>query len=59
MDKGVIFDKHVGPNKQAGWNFSKSRTNVQLGNVSDFPSKITIRNKKLELKVENLQFRIN
>ena len=53
MDKGSIFNKHVGPNKHVGWNFSKTLRNVQLGSVSENPSKITISNKKLELNVEN------
>ena len=49
----MVFNKRVGPNKHVGWNFSKTLINVQLGNVSENPSKITIRNKKLELKVQN------
>ena len=53
MDKGLIFNKHVGPNKRVGWNFSKILINMQLGSVSENLSKITIRNKKLELKVQN------
>ena len=53
MDKGLIFNKRVGPNKHVGWNFSKTLINVQLGSVSENPSKITIKNKKLELKVQN------
>ena len=51
MDKGLIFDKRVGPNKHVGWNFSKTLINVQLGSISENPSKFTIRNKKLESKV--------
>ena len=51
MDKGTIFNKRVGPNKHVGWNFSKTLINVQLGSVSENPSKFTIRNKKLESKV--------
>ena len=51
MDKGLTFNKHVGPNKHVGWNFSKTLINVQLGSVSENPSKFTIRNKKLESKV--------
>ena len=47
MDKGLIFNKHV------GWNFSETLINVQLGSVSENPSKIAITNKKLELKVED------
>ena len=35
------------PNKHVGWNFSKTIINVQLGIVSENPSKITIRYKKL------------
>ena len=53
MDKGLIFDKRVGPNKHGGWNFSKILINVQLGSVSENLSKITIRNKKFKLKVQN------
>ena len=53
MDQGLIFDKRVGPNKHVGWNFSKILINVQLESVSENLSKITIRNKKLELKVQN------
>ena len=53
MDKGVIFNKRVGPNKHVGWNFSKTLIKVQLGSASENLSKITIRNKKLELKVQN------
>ena len=53
MDQGLIFNKRVGPNKHVGWNFSKILINVQLGSVSENLSKITIRNKKLELKVQN------
>ena len=48
-----MFNKRVGPNKHVGWNFSKSLINMQLGSVSNNLSKITIRNKKLELKVHN------
>ena len=57
MDKGLIFNKRVGPNKHVGWNFSKTVINMQLGNmqlgsVSKNPSKITkLLDKKLELKV--------
>ena len=53
MDKGLIFNKRVGPNKHVGWNFSKIPMNVQLGSVSENLSKITIRNKKFKLKVQN------
>ena len=53
MDQGLIFNKRVGPNKHVGWNFSKTLINVQLESVSENLSKITIRNKKLELKVQN------
>ena len=53
MDKGLVFNKRVGPNKHVGWNFSKILINVQLESVSENLSKITIRNKKLELKVQN------
>ena len=53
MDQGLIFNKRVGPNKHVGWNFSKILINVQLESVSENLSKITIRNKKLELKVQN------
>ena len=48
MDKGLIFNKRVGPNKHVGWNFLKNLINVQLGSVSENPSKVTIRNKKLK-----------
>ena len=52
MDKGLIFNKRVGPNKHVGWNFSKTVINMQLRSVSKNPSKITkLLNKKLELKV--------
>ena len=51
MAKGLVFNKRVGPNKHVGWNFSKILINVQLEIVSESLSKITIRNKKLELKV--------
>ena len=47
MDKGLIFDKRFGPNKHVGRNFSKTLINMQLGSVSEDPSKITIRNKKV------------
>ena len=30
MDKGLIFDKRVGPNKHVGWKFSKTPINVQF-----------------------------
>ena len=53
MDKGLVFNKRVGPNKHVGWNFSKTLINVQLGSVSENLSKITIKNKKLELKFQN------
>ena len=53
MDKDLIFYKRVGPNKHVGWNISKTLINVQLGSVSENPSKLTFKNKKLELKVEN------
>ena len=46
MDKGLTFNKRVGPNKHVGWNFSKTLINMQLGSVSENPSKITI----LEIK---------
>ena len=46
MDKGLIFNKSVGPNKHVGWNFSKTLINMQLGTVYENPSRITIRNKK-------------
>ena len=49
MDKGVISNKRVGPNKHFGQNFSKTPINVQLGSVSENPSKITI----LEIKSWN------
>ena len=53
MDKGLILNKRVGPNKHVGWKLSKTLIKVQLGTVSENLSKITIRNKKLELKVQN------
>ena len=56
MDKGLIFNKRVGPNKHVGWNFSKTLINMQLGSVSKNPSKVTIRNKKLKSKVEKSQY---
>ena len=49
MDKALIFNKHVGPNKHVGWNFSKTLMNMQLGTVYEKPSKIAIRNEKWEL----------
>ena len=45
MDKGLIFNKRVGPNKHVGWNFLKTLIKVQLGSVPKNLSKITIRNK--------------
>ena len=59
MDKGLVFNKRVGPNKHVGWNFSKTLINMQFGTVYENASKITIRNKKWELNVEKSQFRIN
>ena len=59
MDKALIFNKRVVPNKHVGWNFSRTLINVQLGSFSENPSKITIRNKKLEIKFEKTQFMIN
>ena len=53
MDKGLIFNKCFGPNKHVGWNFSKILINLHLGSVSEYQSKITIRNKKFKLKVQN------
>ena len=53
MDKGLIFNKRVGPNKHVGWNFSKILINVQLGSASENLSKIAIRNKNFKLKVQN------
>ena len=53
MDQGLIFNKRVGPNKHVGWNFSKILIKVQLESVSENLSKLTIRNKKLESKVQN------
>ena len=50
MDKGLIFNKRVGPNKHVGWNFSKTLRNVQLGSVYENLSKITIRNRKVGIK---------
>ena len=52
MDKGLIFDKSVGPNKHVGWNFSRTLINVQLGNVSENPSKISNRNQNLDLRLK-------
>ena len=52
MDKGLVFNKRVGPNKHVGWNFSKTLINMQLGS----PSKITIKNKKLKSKVKKSQY---
>ena len=49
----IIFDKRVGPIKHVGWNFSKILVNMRLESVPENPSKITIINKKLELKVKN------
>ena len=46
MDKALISNKRVGPNKHVGSNFSKTLINVQFGSVYENPSKITIRNKK-------------
>ena len=59
MDKALIFNKNAGPNKHVGWNFSKTLINVQLGSVSENLSKNTIRNKKLELIVQNHNFSSN
>ena len=60
MDKALIFNKRVGPNKHVGSNFSKTLINVQLGSVYENPSRITIRNKKkLESKVEKSKFIID
>ena len=56
MDKGLVFNKRVGPNKHVGWNFSKTLINMQLGSVFKNPSKITIRNKKLKSKVKKSQY---
>ena len=47
MEKALIFNKRVAPNKHVGWNFSKTLINMQLGIVYENPSKIAIRNKKL------------
>ena len=47
MEKALIFDKRVAPNKHVGWNFSKTFTKVQLGIVYENSSKIAIRIKKL------------
>ena len=33
MDKGLLLEKRVGPNKHVGRNFSKNLINVQLGSV--------------------------
>ena len=59
MDKALIFNKRVGPNNHVGWNFSKTLINMQLGTVYENPSKITIRAKKWESKVDKSQSRIN
>ena len=59
MDKALIFNKRVAPNKHVGWNFSRTLINVQLGSFSENPSKITIGNKKLEVKFEKTQFMMN
>ena len=59
MDKTLISNKRVGPNNHVGLNFSKTLINMQLGTVYENPSKITIRNKKLEIKFEKTQFMIN
>ena len=59
MDKGLIFNERVGPNGHVGWNFSKILINVQVGSVSENLSKITIRNKKFKLKVQNLNLASN
>ena len=42
-----VPNNRVGPNKHVGWNFSKTIINVHFGIVSENPSKITIRYKKL------------
>ena len=47
MEKALIFNKRVGPNKHVGWNFSKTLINMQLGTVYENPSKSAVRNKKL------------
>ena len=52
MDKGLVFNKRVGPNKHVGRNFSKTLINIKLGS----PSKITIENKKLKSKVKKSQY---
>ena len=59
MDKGLIFNKRVGPNKHVGWNFSKILINVQLESVSENLSKINIRNKKFKLKLQNYNLASN
>ena len=51
MDKALIFNKRIGPNKHVGGMFSKTLINVQLGIVCENPSKITNRAKKWVLKV--------
>ena len=45
MDKDLISNKRVVPNKHVGWNFSRTLINVQIGSFSENPSKITIGNK--------------
>ena len=50
--KSLNISKCVGPNKHVGWNFLRTLINVQLGSFSENPSKIAIRNKKLEVKVK-------
>ena len=42
MDKGLIFNKRVGPNKHVGWNFSKILINVQLESVSENQSNLLL-----------------
>ena len=59
MDKVLIIDKRVVPDKHVGWNFSRTLINVQLEFFSENRSKINIRNKKLEIKFEKTQFMIN
>ena len=58
MDKALTFNKRVGPNKHVGGIFSKTLMKVQLGCVWK-STKNTIRHKKLELKIEKSQFKIN
>ena len=58
MEKNIIINKGVGPNKSVGWKFSKTPINMQLGCLLENLSKLLNQVRKNSAKVGNLKLRI-